>query len=255
MRTRIVLPCGLAAVFLLLPAAPDVRATDHFDLDGGFPTELEDAYPLEYRDRALQLMTRYQHNRDGTDQGTFRPSFEVGLFRNFELTIESDQLVGNADRTGSGDVTVKGMYNFNQEGIHLPAFSLEGGIDAPSGKGSEGVDPSLNLLVTKTLGKAPSQDRIHLNAMWKYNAAAHRDERDHLYKVVLGYSRRLGPDALLVFDYVREAEQQRGQDINLLETGIRYSLTPALTLSAGVGFGIGEDSPDVRVTFGFQYSL
>ena len=39
------------------------------------------------------------------------------------------------------------------------------------------------------------------------------------------------------------------------EAGVLHQINDKLTVAGGVGFGIGEDSPDVRITVGFQYSF
>jgi hypothetical protein len=43
--------------------------------------------------------------------------------------------------------------------------------------------------------------------------------------------------------------------VNLAEIGIRYATTPQSVISTGIGFGIDDESPDVRFTLGFQYEL
>ncbi len=54
---------------------------------------------------------------------------------------------------------------------------------------------------------------------------------------------------------MREQEKEEDIDINLVEAGLRYQLTPLTVIAAGVGVGVGEDSPDLRVTLAFQHSL
>ena len=54
---------------------------------------------------------------------------------------------------------------------------------------------------------------------------------------------------------LREQERQEGQDSTILKAGVLHQLNDAMTLSAGVGAGLGDDSPDVRLMFGFRSSL
>jgi hypothetical protein len=70
--------------------------------------------------------------------------------------------------------------------------------------------------------------------------------------VVVGYEVRVSNDLIVLADVVREQELEEDREINLLEAGARYRLTPFSVLSAGVGFGVGDESPDVRTTVGFQ---
>ncbi len=88
-----------------------------------------------------------------------------------------------------------------------------------------------------------------------HNAESQEDERDDHYMLGLGYSRRIDADAILVADYIFEQERQEDVDIHLIELGVRYQCTPLSVIAAGIGTGIAEDSPDLRVTFAFQKSF
>jgi hypothetical protein len=199
---------------------------------------------------------RYEHDEDGTDTVTFRPVLEWGVWKNTQVAVESDLIAGNGDRTGSGNVTIEGLYNFNTETLTLPALAIKGEVDFPTGKSAEGVDTTLKFIATKTVSKnLDSLDRVHLNAAWMHNAESQEDERDDHYMLGLGYSRRIDADAILVADYIFEQERQEDVDIHLIELGVRYQCTPLSVIAAGIGTGIAEDSPDLRVTFAFQKSF
>jgi len=88
-----------------------------------------------------------------------------------------------------------------------------------------------------------------------HNAESQEDERDDHYMLGLGYSRRIDADAILVADYIFEQERQEDVDIHLIELGVRYQCTPLSVIAAGIGTGVAEDSPDLRVTFAFQKSF
>lgn len=231
------------------------HAADHSNLEEGLPTEVEDAYPIEYRGREVQGQFRYERTNDGKDRFVLDPRLEFGIARNTQVSISAPFYLGNGDKTGSGNVRLTGLYNFNQESLSTPAFAISGRAEFPTGRDSEGVDTELKLILTKTLGKGSALDRIHLNASWLHNARSLSDERSDLYRVILGYSRRLGPDTILVADFVRQQEMKKGDNSNVLELGIRRQLNPLTTLSVGAGAGIAEQSPDFRFTLGFQRSF
>lgn len=246
-----ILPTLIVAA-MVLPAG----AADHLNLEDGLPLGIEDAYPIAFRGREIQGLVRYEHAEDGTDTMTFRPVLEVGVWRNTQVAVESDLIAGNGDRTGSGNVAVEALYNFNTETLTWPALALKGGLEFPTGKSAEGVDTTLKFIVTKTIGRnLDSLDRVHFNAAWRHNAKAQEDERSEHYMLGLGYSRRIDADAILVADYLYEQDREEGVDIHLLELGVRYQCTPLTVLAAGIGTGIAEDSPDLRVTLGFQKSF
>jgi len=246
----------LAVAMMASVMIPAGRAADHLNLEEGLPVQIEDAYPIGFMGREFQGLARYEHAEDGTDTIIFRPVLEVGVWRNAQVAVESDLIAGNGDRTGSGNVAVHGLYNFNTETLAWPALAIKGGLEFPTGKSAEGVDTTLKFLLTKTVGKSlDSLDRIHFNAAWMHNAEALEDERDDHYMLGLGYSRRVHADAILVVDYIFEQERQEDTDMHLIELGLRYQCTPLSVIAAGIGTGVAEDSPELRATFAFQRSF
>lgn len=229
-------------------------AADHLNLEEGLPTELEDAYPVAFRGREIQAVARYQQMDDGKDQMLLEPRIEFGFAPNAQARISAPFLLGNADKTDSGNVGLELFYNFNTEGVILPAFALAGRADFPSGREAAGIDTTVKAIATKSITKM-GLDRIHVNGAWIHNAGNHSIHREDRYKLVFGYSRRIGPDTVLVADYVREQEKERGKTADILEIGARHQLTPLTVLSAGAGAGISKHSPEFRFTFGFQKSF
>ena len=49
--------------------------------------------------------------------------------------------------------------------------------------------------------------------------------------------------------------ERRERAANVVEAGLRYQASEAVTPGAGVGFGIGRDSPRVRALFSVQIGL
>ena len=72
---------------------------------------------------------------------------------------------------------------------------------------------------------------------------------------MVGYSRRIAADWLILADFVRELERKVKEDSNLLELGFRWQVTPLTVLSFGGGAGIGRESPKARAVIGFQKSF
>jgi hypothetical protein len=52
-----------------------------------------------------------------------------------------------------------------------------------------------------------------------------------------------------------EQEVERGITSQIAEIGIRQMIHPLAAIGAGVGFGLDNESPDVRATLGFQRSF
>lgn len=231
-----------------------VAAADHSNLEEGLPTHVEDAYPVAYRSREVQAVFSYESTDESEDRLTIEPRLEVGVCRNTQVTLRAPFYAGSADRSGSGDIGLGGLYNFNTETLVLPAFAIAGEAEFPSGKSSSGVDTTLKFIVTKSVTSS-GLDRVHLNLAWRHNGSAEPDESSDRLVGVVGYSRRLNADTIVVADYVREEAETEGEAANIVELGVRRQLTPLTVLSLGVGAGLGEDSPGVRITAGYQRSF
>lgn len=230
-----------------------VKAADHLNLEEGLPIEVEDAYPIPYKGRELQTIIRYDHI-DGDDILLIEPRIEYGFAPNWQGRIAIPFEFGSEIDDGIGDVGLEVFYNFNTEGLNTPAFALSLGVDLPTGEDSSGVDPTLKFIATKTIGYE-KLDRVHLNVAYTFNTDTEAEERDGQFTGVLGYSRRLNSETILLADFVYEQEEHEDEDVFLLETGIRYQVDPRNVLAVGTGVGLNEDAPDFRLTFGWQSSF
>jgi hypothetical protein len=242
-----------AGPFAILP--PQAVAGDHHRLEEGLPVEVEDAFATGYRNRELQTVIRYERSDQGDDLVYLEPRLEYGIWPNAEIQVAVPVRMGSADRTGSGDIDLSALYNFNHETLILPALSLEGTVTFPTGKDSDGLDTELKFLATKTVGRTSRLHQLHLNVSWLRNDEREDGERRNRYKAMLGYSTSLSADLIFVADIVREALEEDGEYSNLLEAGVRYQFSPLTVLAIGAGIGIGEESPDGRITGGFQRSF
>lgn len=257
--TRKILSQAWRSLFVLLLSALvpfPAPAADHYNLEEGLPTELADSIPIAYRDREAQGYFRWDHTREGEERFELVPRIEYGLFPNAQLEIEAPYEFGEAVQDDEFKTVGVGLlYNLNQEGLYLPAIAVAGRADLPVGDEEDGVDSTVKLILSKTIGRSAQWHRLHLNAAWKHNSEAADDERDERYVFVVGYDRRMNADTILILDYVREQEQENDREVNLAEAGLRYQITPLTVLSAGIGAGFGEDSPDVRITLGGQHTF
>jgi hypothetical protein len=233
-----------------------IEASDHTNLEEGLPVQVEDAYATAYRNIELQFFTRYERTDDRENLFTFVPRLEYGVIRNAQLALEVPVLAGNADKTGSGDIVLHGLYNFNTESIWVPALALSGGIDISTGRNTAGLDTRLKLIASKMVYPFTTWlHRVHLNLEWIHNNGRMSEERANRYRAILGFSARLDNDTLLVTDLVREQQREKKKESNIFELGLRRQLTPLTLIMLGGGVGIGDESPKFQVTLGFQHSL
>ena len=253
MKIRFHIPFAALAAFLL--SGHSLSAADHTIIEEGIPLELESAYPIAYGSFEFQGYGRFELTAD--DENVYRlvPRFEVGIFPNAQIAFEAPVELGSAvKQDGVRDLRLSGLYNINTESVWLPALSLVAGADFPTGPESYGVDPFGTVILQKTIGTSSMMHRVYVNLHGLINTNALPDERHALYKLVVGYSVRLGADTILLTDYVHEQDRSADKTINLAEIGIRRQITPRLVLAAGVGAGLDRDSPAFRATVGFQFT-
>jgi len=256
------LRCLMYACLTVLPLASTLPAgaSDIHDLQRGLPLDVEDTTTSDKGSVQLQASARYEH-QDGDDLLFLDPQVQVGVLDNFHVEFTYPVIAGSGDRTGAGDFIIAGLYRFYDEqgaGFRdhpFPSMALKVEFELPTGVGSDGLDTTLRFIATKTVTQAESQDRVHLNLSWTHNAAAASDERENFFSLILGYSRKLDDKTVVLADLIREQQEQEGQDSTILEAGVLRQLTDKVTVGAGLGFGLGDDSPDFRATFGVQYSF
>lgn len=235
--------------------APFCRASDHNNLEENFPTRLEDAYPIDYLGREIQCAFQFTRTGEGKELFLIEPRLEWGFARNWQGTLIVPVQFGSAVRDGLGNVGLEALYNFNTDGIWLPAISISGRADLPTAPDARGVDTTAKLLLTKGLGRTSFLNELHANLAWTHNAAPAEGERENVYSLAVGWSARLNADTVGVIDYVHEQQLEEHRMSNMLEAGIRRQITPRLVLSAGAGVGLTAGSPHFRATFGFQQSF
>lgn len=260
MNSKYIILAAFVVVFSLLGLSQSYGQSDQLNLEEGFGAEVDDAYPTAYRNREFLSFVRYERSAKGKDLVFLNPLLEFGLFRNTELSIAVPIKMGNGDRTASGNIIVEALYNFNTEGLLVPAFSAVIIGEIPSGFNTAGFDYGFKLLATKTVGN--KLDRLHFNFRYFINSEPELEfqngsgiqwERSNMIKGVVGYSGRLGPVSVLVVDYVYEQQRIKNNESHIFEVAYRRHCTPALVVSLGAGAGIGPDSPLFRSVLGIQH--
>ena len=234
---------------------PRTLASDHWNLEEGLPTEVEDAYASNYLKPELQSLFRYERINAHQERFVLNPRFLYGFARDWQAKVTTPFLFGSADKTDSGNLGFEVLDNFKHESHSSPALALAIGADLPTGRQNKGIDTSLRFIVTKALGETYLDHRLHLNMIWDHNAGAMTSQRSDRYTAILGYSHPIPADLVLVMDFAREQELERGKTDNLIEAGLRHMVTAHSVASLGVGLGVGEDSPDFRITIGLQYEF
>lgn len=124
----------------------------------------------------------YERIDDGEDRFVLQPRLEYGFARNWQATLTSSFFIGDADRSGSGDINLEALYNFNTESVYVPAFAVAAGVEFLTGKGTNGLDTTLKLIASKMpFPKSYLLHRLHFNALWKHNSGRKEGERRDLF--------------------------------------------------------------------------
>ncbi|HEV8328862.1 MAG TPA: hypothetical protein VGQ08_15400 [Nitrospiraceae bacterium] len=225
------------------------------EVEKGSPTQLEDAYPLEYRELDLEGLFRYEKVANGHGY-VWSPRIEYGFAPDWQARVSTPFLSGKTatDEPLHHTLQVEILHNFRYETGYSPALAASVELDFPTGRG-QGLDTTVKFLASKTLGTSPMLPRLHLNVAWTHNAAPQAGERNNLYSLVAGYTRLLTDRLMVIVDFFRQQAFTRGQTENVFEVGVRFAVTSAAVVAAGVGYGVGSDSRDFHLQAGVEFTI
>jgi hypothetical protein len=240
--------CGLAAAFACGHAAADVS-----NLERGLPAQVTDAEPIQQGEKQVQLTSRFDRQRSDQDQLNLEPQLQWGFADRWQASVSTRAIGGSADHAGSGDIGLQVFRKLNDEGAVLPALAAELQLDLPSGKSTRGIDPTLRVIATRTLGSRPKTHQVHLNLAWTRNNRPEAGERHERGQAIVGYSTPIGENMAFIADLVREQQREAGGMATIAEVGIRRELARQTTLSLGAGAGRGSPSaPRWRLNAGIE---
>jgi hypothetical protein len=237
-------------------------ATDHFNLESGIPTSLEDIEPTERGTAELQFFSQYSRLRRGESPGAAQPRLAWGLFEKTQLEIATPLLLGGEESTANGDVELSVLRKLleDQQKSWRPGLALEAAVRLPTGVSGPGFDNRADAGFTAILRKNAGPHSLHLNAGFDWTGDERNEEvlRRTALNVVFGHDMPLTERFLLVSDLVwRQSDERATESVWLVESGVRAQLTHSLISAIGVGAGLnrGPETPTFSLTAGFQFSL
>lgn len=227
-----------ALVLFALGASATGYTIDHSNLDAGRPVQLEDAYPIEKGEWALEVGAGASHEREAANQGRIDAELLYGLLLNLHVGVgtslftEPDSLGRGQER--SGDLRLSTLYNLNQESRTLPALGVKAEVTLPTGDGSEEAGVQVTGLLTKSIARLA----LHLNAGAEFQNEAPAEERDWSYLLALGASYPLGAPrntlTTLVGDVVLRQDRVREESETVtMELGLRRQFSQRFVLDIG----------------------
>lgn len=260
-RVRSSLPL-LAGIIFFMPAVAAAQ-TEYYNTDTGRPVRIEDAYAIERHALDLHIAPLRFERRRGVSSVAATPELTYGLVPRTQVEIGLPVLFRSAEgdegRTGIGGVDVTALYNINAETRSLPAFGIRGGVLVPAGDyGPERIHPSVTGLATRTFRWA----RIHANAQYTFGGEPATASTDRTLGSGGGTLTRwltgLAADRAFAYQSLLATAEafaagpvESDADVEwTAATGLRYQLTPTLTLDGGVGRRLTGPSQAWFVTLG-----
>jgi hypothetical protein len=216
------------------------------------PTGLRDARAAS----GFTIQGGVGYRRDAQKNDTFGVAPQIQYGRsNWHAEITYLLTAGEGDRRNAGDIHVLLFHQLNGENGRLPTFAVLAGADIPTGIKSAGLDTRLLANASKTIGSGAAGHRVHLNAGWFHNAGRRSDERSSRYRIAAGYSRKLGPSAMVIADYFRQQQRERGEDVSLLELGFRIRVARNTVFAIGAGAGLRSPAARLQAVIGLEQSF
>lgn len=156
---------------------------------------------------------------------------------------------------GFGSLWDRSLAEFNDALLSWPAFTASGHQTGYSSGYPGALDTELKVMASKSIAGESGLKRVHLNLSWKFNGdSMENDLNNDDYVAIVGYDHRIGPDMMLILDFIHEKEKD-DNEANMLEFGISYRLSPLTVLSLGAGTGLIDDSDEIYSLFGIQHSF
>ena len=237
-------------------------ATDHFNLESGIPTTIEDIEPIERGGVELQAFGRYLRLIGGKNVGEAEPRLAWGIFDKTQLEIATPLLFGEDEGNGNGDVQIsilRKLWDGSRE-EWWPGFAIEADVRLPTGIERHGFKNRFDAGVTALMKKDVGNHSFHFNAGFDWSDDESEEEtlRRVIWSGAVGHHTALTQWLVLVSDVVwRQADDKGTKDIWLLESGVRAQLAREFIGAIGIGAGLnrGPETPAFSLTLGFQIGL
>jgi len=248
---HIILATMLALSCMTSRAEAESLLEDPFGIIGAAPTAAGG--------QTLSFGLGYTRARDGANRDLYGGALEAeaGLVRGLDLRVAQTLEYGPAAPYPSdeaarvwGGLSQLGLrWQFMEEEGWRPAMGVFGSVRTAYGETS-GPSQSGQIvgLLSKTIIEGPRPLALSLNAGWSelFNAAP--GERAGRYEFAAGLAQSIGQDTSLGVSYLRNQQDRREKDQNIVAAGLWHRLGGrGPILAAGAGAGIGDDSPSFLV--------
>lgn len=258
--------CVMLVISLAVPAAAQ---TDYYNTDAGRPLAVEDAYPIERYAFELQLApVRLERMRGGVYQWSVEPEIAYGIMPRTQVEIGAPfsymDRDGNSRRSGLAGLEIAVLHNLNVE-TSIPALAIAGDVLLPvGGFGPDEAIFSAKAIATRTFRWA----RFHLNGQYSFgdgprsqsspgeNSNAGEGDGEAVSRWLAGLSmdRTFPLSSMLIGAEVfarKPAVTSSDVEWNTA-IGVRYQLSPKISVDGGVGKQLTGEGRSSFVTFGLS---
>lgn len=254
-------PAAVALVAVWLPARPLTAQTDYYNTDAGRPIRIEDAYAIERRAFEIQAAPlRLERAQGGAYSWAVEPELTLGILPRTQIEIGLP--FAYIDAAGSGTsglagVELSALYNLNAE-TSIPALAVAGSVLVPAG-GLAPNDPyaSVKGIATKTLPEV----RFHINAEYTFGTLGNEagsgvaELSRWIAGIAADHTFPLQAMLLTAEVYARDPLRTDEELQWNAAGGVRYQLSPRVTLDGGGGRRLTGDDRAWFATFGIAYAL
>jgi hypothetical protein len=200
----------------------------------------------------------YAHYTEGSETALYL-SATTGLIPNLDVTASLPYLIVSPDEgDGENGLGVYLKWNFlaGDEKAYIPSLAVKGGVKIPTadedkGLGSGEVDWFVGLVAGSTFGPLS----VYANLAYTIVGEPSGVSLDNIFSYGLALEYALNESFTLVAEANGATAPADGADSSLsFLGGAVYSITEALSVDAGVRFGVGDDDPDWVIEGGVAYS-
>lgn len=230
---------ALLIVVLFLLVLANTKASV-MNLNEHMPTRLEDASVIDTGQVQVQASARWE---DDDKRFHYRPDLRWGPVKRVQTELMLDQYSGpkKKEKT-SGQSSANIQWNFNDQDNIIPAMALTSEFKFPTGKQTDGIDPSLRLNLTSTIAGTLSDpvSQVHLNYRWQHNSSRRSGEDKVGKLLVAGYTQRLGINSALIADFAHEKDVLNGVTTNEVELGWLHEAAREFQVGISAGLDVEE---------------
>lgn len=203
----------------------------------------------------VTLGAAWERARSGSQRDSFGGGLEAeaGLVRGLDLRFQQFGLYGRAapyndEATApswGGETRLGLRWQILEEGEWLPAFGVFGAVSTAYGRSRPATDLEATALFGKTLLGGARPVALLVNAGWAERLNPEPGERPGRYQLSAGIAHALALNTSVALSVERNQQDRGDQDQTLVQAGLWHRLGSGPILGAGIGFGIGRDSPSL----------